>query len=318
MTDRVLVIKHGALGDIVLATGPFKSIRAHHPNARITVLTARPYDGLLAGCPWFDDILIDDKPGFFDVAGRRRLKRDLLGGRFDRVYDLQTSDRSGWYFSWFPKAARPLWSGIARGCSHPHRNPNRDRLHTKARQAEQLAQAGVCDIFEADVTWLQADLSGFADLPRRYALLIPGGSAGRPEKRWPAAHFAKLAGRLNAAGVTPVLIGRDEEAAALAEITADIPDAVSLLNRTTIAQLAALARQCTIAVGNDSGPMHLAAAAGARCVVLFSDASDPGLCAPVATGTGSVAVLRQSRLQALLPEKLFETAVKPLISADLT
>ena len=317
MTDRVLVIKHGALGDIVLATGPFKSIRARHPNAHITELTARPYDTLLADCPWFDDILVDDKPGFFNILGRRRLKRALLGGHFDRVYDLQTSDRSNWYFSWFPKHARPLWSGIARGCSHPHRNPNRDRLHTGARQAEQLAQAGVCGVFEADVAWLQADLSGFADLPRAYALLMPGGSAKRPEKRWPAAHFAELSKRLSAAGVTPVLIGRDEEAAVLARIAACNPDAISLLNRTGVAELAALARNCMIAVGNDSGPMHLAAAAGARCVVLFSDASDPGLCAPVAAGPGRVEVLKQSRLDALLPEKVFESAVKPLISADL-
>ena len=317
MTDRVLVIKHGALGDIVLATGPFKSIRAHHPNARITVLTSEPYRAVLADCPWFDDILIDDKPGFFDVAGRRRLKRALLGGRFDRVYDLQTSDRSNWYFSWFPKHARPLWSGIARGCSHPHRNPNRDRLHTRARQTEQLLEAGLSDVFEADLSWLQADLSEFAGLPQIYALLMPGGAARRPEKRWPAAHFARLSKYLGAAGVTSVLIGRDEEAAAFAEITADNPDVISLLNRTTIAQLTALARNCSIAIGNDSGPMHLAAAAGACCVVLFSDASDPGLCAPVATGAGSVDMLQQSRLPALLPEKVFETAIKPLMSADL-
>ena len=256
MTDRILVIKHGALGDIILATGPFKSIRAHHPQAHITALTTKPYHPLLADCPWFDDIIIDDKPGFWDLAGRRRLKRALCSGNFDLVYDLQTSDRSSWYFSWFPKAARPLWSGIARGCSHPHSNPNRDHLHTKARQAEQLADAGLSDIFAADLSWLQADLSGFADLPELYALIMPGGAAGRPEKRWPAAHFAELSKYLTAAGVTPVLIGRDEEAAALAEITACNPEAMSLLNRTTIAQLAALARNCCIAIGNDSGPMH--------------------------------------------------------------
>ncbi len=41
--ERILVIKHGALGDFLLATGAFQAIRRHHANAEITLLTTRPY-----------------------------------------------------------------------------------------------------------------------------------------------------------------------------------------------------------------------------------------------------------------------------------
>ncbi|MEJ0067905.1 MAG: hypothetical protein WDO24_03255 [Pseudomonadota bacterium] len=52
-------------------------------------------------------------------AGWWRLRRRLVAGRFERVYDLQTSTRSNRYFQLFPRRARPQWSGIARGCSQP-------------------------------------------------------------------------------------------------------------------------------------------------------------------------------------------------------
>jgi len=55
---------------------------------------------------------------------------------------------------------------------------------------------------------------------------------------------------------------------------------LDLTGQTSLADIAELARGATIAVGNDTGPMHMAAAAGCRSIVLFSDASDPALCAP--------------------------------------
>ena len=50
---RILVIKHGALGDFVLATGPFAAIRAHHPDEWIVLLTTAPYAALAETSPIF-------------------------------------------------------------------------------------------------------------------------------------------------------------------------------------------------------------------------------------------------------------------------
>jgi ADP-heptose:LPS heptosyltransferase len=72
-------------------------------------------------------------------------------------------------------------------------------------------------------------------------------------------------------------------------------EARSLLGRTSLADLAVLARGAAGAIGNDSGPMHLIAAAGCPSVVLFSADSDPALCAP----RGKVAVIRRDDLATL-------------------
>src|SRR5260221_1338417 len=185
---RILVIKLGALGDFVQAMGPAAAIRAHHADAHVTLLTTAPYAALARAAPYFDEVWIDERPGVFDPVGLWRLRRRLRAGRFDRVYDLQTSDRSSFYHRLM---GRPAWSGIARGASLRHANPGRDNMHTLDRQAEQLRIAGIAQVPAPDLILAALDIAHFA-LPARLLLVAPCGSAPRPEKRWPIANFASI------------------------------------------------------------------------------------------------------------------------------
>ncbi|HEC14126.1 MAG TPA: ADP-heptose--LPS heptosyltransferase, partial [Rhodospirillales bacterium] len=194
-----------------------------------------------------------------------------------RVYDLQTSERSSLYYFLFQPEPTPEWSGIARGCSHPHANPRRNDMHTFERQAEQLAMAGIDDVLPPDLSWAKADLAAF-DLPGRYALVVPGGAAHRPNKRWPAAYFTGLARWLATQEITPLLLGGEAEKPLCEEIGEGCPEAVNLAGKTILAEIAALAKGAELALGNDTGPMHLIAAVGCRSVVLYSKASNPVLC----------------------------------------
>lgn len=222
------------------------------------------------------------------------LRRRLLSAEFTRVYDLQTSDRTGWYFRLL-RHAPPEWSGIAPGCSHPHDNPERGRMHTVDRLADQLAAAGLSDMPPADLAWLDADVADLA-LPPRFVLLVPGGAAHRPDKRWPAGRYGELARRLDARGMTPVVIGAAGERKAAEAIADACPGAVGLLGRTDLPQIAGVARRAAGAVGNDTGPMHIAAAVGCPSLVLFSDASDPARCGQRGADVG---ILRRPDLRDL-------------------
>src|SRR5215469_3860 len=111
-----LIIKLGALGDFIQALGPMPDIRRHHARDRITLLTTPRYSDLAAETGLFDEILIDRRPKALDVGGWLALRRMMRGGRFDRIYDLQTSDRTGIYARLFRPGRMPEWSGIARGC----------------------------------------------------------------------------------------------------------------------------------------------------------------------------------------------------------
>jgi len=290
--DRILVIKLGALGDVVQALGPMAAVRTHHPDAHVTVLTTAPFADFLTAARVADQIRIDDRPGRFNIAGWLSLRRRLRDGGYRRVYDLQTSDRSSAYFRLFWPGPDPEWSGFAAGCSHPHANPNRDLMHTVERQMEQLRIAGIETVPAPSLDKISADVSRFA-LPARFAVLVPGGATHRPEKRWPIDHYRALAEALAGQGIAPVTIGQASELALCEAAIVDIGAARNLAGGTSLIDLVELFRRAEVAIGNDTGPMHIAAAAGTRSVVLYSAASDPALCAQRGL---AVTVLRRPNL----------------------
>ncbi|MFN3520645.1 MAG: glycosyltransferase family 9 protein [Phenylobacterium sp.] len=306
---RVLVIKLSALGDVVLALAAMKKIRDAHPDARIDLLTTPPFEALARLSPYVDEVETDGRPERFAewLALVGRLRR----GRYDRVYDLQTSSRSSslFYGLWpFP----PQWSGIAFGCSHPHRNPRRDFMHTLERQADQLKDAGIWpDAPTApgaapppDLSWILARTRADLDGTRPQVLLIPGGSSHRPEKRWPVERYAEFARAMIERGFDVLVIGGAQETPLARAIQRLAPQARDLTGQTDLPRIAGLGARAALVVGNDTGPLHLAAAAGAPTIVLFSAASDPDLSAP----RGHVAVLRSADLADLPVAQVLQAA----------
>jgi ADP-heptose:LPS heptosyltransferase len=296
---RILVIRLSALGDFVLSFGPFAAIRAKWPDAEITLLTTAPFAAMGKAAPWFDRVIVDPKPRWWDLPALWRLSRDLRG--FDFVYDLQTSGRSSRYFR---LAGAPPWSGIARGCTHPQLGAARETMHTIERQRDQLRIAGIDEFPRPDLSWLTN--TPLPELPEHFVLLVPGAAPSRPAKRWPVANFAELATHLAARGLTPVVIGARSEADLGAAIVASCPDALDLTGQTTLAQIFALAARAELAIGNDTGPMHIAAATGRKCVVLFSGDSDPALTAPRGPDGAWPVVLREQVLADLSVARVVE------------
>lgn len=302
---KVLVIKLGALGDFVLALAAMKRIRQAHPKAKITLLTTPPFEALARQSGYFNDIETDGRPASFSEWFQ--MVRRLRQARYDRVYDLQTSRGSGRIFH----ALRPFppqWSGIAAGASHKQRTRGRERMHTLERQADQLRVAGIWpdaptgpgEAPPPDLSWVlrknpEPRQAPGAAPPRPYALFVPGGSAHRLEKRWPVEHFTELARTLRARGLDVIVIGGPQESALARAIQKAGAGVRDLTGRTDFAQIAVLGARAALAVGNDTGPLHLIAAAGAPTVAMFSSASDPALCGP----RGHVTVLQAPNLAEL-------------------
>jgi ADP-heptose:LPS heptosyltransferase len=297
--ERILIIKLGALGDVVQALGAVTAIRRHHAGAHITALTTPLFAPIFSACPDVNETWTEDRPRAWQIGTWLALRRRLRDAGFSRVYDLQTSGRSSLYFHLLGPGARPEWSGIARGCSHPDADPARNAKHDLDRQRDQLAAAGITRVPEPDLGWMPGGIDPF-DLPARIALLAPGSAPHRRDKRWPVAHFAALARGLTERGLAPVVVGGADEREIGRALARDA-GARDLTGQTTFGELVALARAAGIAVGNDTGPMHLIAAAGCRSVVLFSRASDPALCAPRGR---AVSVLRRPDLADLAPAEV--------------
>ncbi len=296
---RILVIRLSALGDFIMALPAMAAIRRYHPDAEISLLTTKPLAELAKQSGWFNHIEIDPRPGWREIGKWIRLRRWLRACRFDRVYDLQSQDRTALYFRLFWPNRSPEWSGIAPGASHRHIDPARRRMHAFDIHAAQLAIAGICDIPQPDLVWLDEDTRKFG-LPSRIALLVPGSAPHRPAKRWPAAQYGALAQLLVDQGITPVVIGTADERPLAQAIRAICPKARDLTGQTSLFAIAGLARRAAFAIGSDTGPMHLIAMIGCRVISLFSDESNPARSAP----RGNVTVLHRPDLADLPLEEV--------------
>lgn len=292
---RVLVIQLGGVGAFVQALGAAERIRDAHVGARITLLTTETTKELAEKCPYFDTVEADGKPK--EPQAITKLIARIRQAKYDMIYDLEGSNRTNNYFQgmrpWPPK-----WSGPISGASHAYLDPERNNLHPLARYAGQLEAAGVPISGELlpDLTWIRPVLR---DPPRlkpdyfgirgRYVLLLPRGSDAQPERRWPEAKYIELARAIAQQGVTPVVLGGPDERAIGASIAKEEPRAKNLVTRPDLFQCAGLAERAAFAVGDDVELMHVAAAAGASCLVFLSSSHQPERTAP--RGKGGVVTL---------------------------
>lgn len=299
-TEKILVIKLSALGDFILALGAMEAIRRHHVAAHITLLTTRPFLDIAQRSGYFDSIILDTRPAFYALGEWYSLFKKLNAGHFTHVYNLQLNRRTAWYSRLF--LHKPEWPGSLPGSALSCSNPDWRNMHAFTRHREFMKLAGI-DVQLPDLSWMNADISPFG-IKKPFVLLVPGSAPRHPEKRWPVKHFSALALRLARDGYQSVILGTETESDVTERLAKSCPGALDLTGKTSLYEIAAMAREATAAIGNDTGPMHLIAQAGCPVVVLFNArASSAALSAPVGK---SVRVIETDDLNELSPNEVYK------------
>lgn len=303
-TERILVIKHGALGDIIQGLDSFCSLRRGHPDAHIALLTGPAFAGLARLMPWFDEVIIDPRASFAKLAATLRIRSVLRNG-WDMIIDQQCSRRTAHYHRWFtPSTTR--WFGIAIGASDPY--PDFTGINNHQRMLIAAKQAGGIDVTLADnpMSWLdgtaQLDALG---VPVNPVILVPGCSPAKPAKRWSVDQFAALAQMAHDAGNDVVVVGTAAEQDTVDALMRQAPFCLNLLGKTKLPDLAALFRRAHLVVGNDTGPVFLAARAGALTVMVMGPETNPDMSAPTGTACGYV---RATPIDAVTPQQVMDKA----------
>jgi ADP-heptose:LPS heptosyltransferase len=274
MTEQILVIKHGALGDIVQGFDAFESLRKSAPTTHITLLTGPAFADFMQRSGWFDEVVIDKRHSPLNLVASWHL-RSFLRRRWDKVIDLQCSQRTQKYARFVRSGVR--WFGTAQSASDPM--PDFTGVNNRDRMMVAVEKAGASPMI-ARLDWLiPASFDG--DMPQKYCMLIAGCSAANPSKRWPPQAYADIARAALSNGITPVLIGTAADAEVNQEIRRAVPDVHDMTSRTSLFQLAALASKAVFVIGNDTGPVFLAARAGAPTWMLMGPETNPEMSAPV-------------------------------------
>jgi lipopolysaccharide heptosyltransferase I len=279
---RIAIIKPSALGDIVHSLPVLTALRARFPNARITWVVNRAYEPLLAGHPDLTDTLPFDRSAFRGLRSALRagwaFAGELRRRQFDLVIDLQGLLRSG-LMAWL--CGSPIRVGFADAregsryaYTHKLRSPARGAAHAVDRMwtvAEAFGVGHLPKTFRvplqtAEVEAARAEL---AALPRPVIAVAVG--AKWVTKRWPPAHFAEVLNRAHAGSrASAVFIGTDEDTAAAQQVAAALRGpSLTLTGQTPLPRLAAVLSVADVVLGNDTGPLHLAAAIGRPCVAPY-------------------------------------------------
>ncbi len=286
--ERILIIRLGALGDLIFCFQSFREIRLAHPEAEIALLTRAPYAEFAESLPFFDRVIVDTHPKY-SIPAWLCLRRAVKAFAPTRVYDLQGKKRQTILYALIGGTKGPLWSGAAPWCRYPRPWPPKPTMHFMDFLSAQLRAAGVPSAPQIDLSWLDSDTEKFA-LPAPFVVVIPGASPHAPYKRWPAAYYAEIIQRLHAQKIACVAVGTQADADAIAAAKKGAPDLIDLCGKTSLFELAGLFRRASGVIGNDTGPLHLAAAVGAPTLALFSGKSNPAWSKP----PGKKVAFRQS------------------------
>jgi len=295
--ERAVLILPCCIGDVVLATAVLKALRRGYPDAHIAWAVGSWSKAALENHPLLNEI-IDTGSTALPVrspGGMARFVRQLRAGHYDLAVSLVRS----------PLMSAAVWlSGIrhrvgldsgGRGFGYTVRVPvNPDQPRHEADIYLDTARALKLDVSgcAANVPVLSADKQAVSELLAQHGVhapyLVVNPAGGRNPgmvmdvKRWPPENFAALADRLAAqiGARHIVLLGGPDDAPILEAVRGQMRTAtLTLAGKLTFPQIAALARLSHLYIGNDTGLTHLAAAAGARTVMILGP-SDPARYAP--------------------------------------
>ena len=275
---NALVLQTSFLGDSLLTLPLLRRLKESLPGARVSVLTLPKNGDVFRNSPWVDEVLLDDKRGSHaGPLGAWRIAAELRRRGFDLAVIPHRSFRSA-LVAWLAGIPRRVGFAASAGrflltdavpfawLTH---DLERNLALARPLGAESRASAGearyVAPLPPSPALAARLAEAGIAP-DARLAGVHPG--AAWATKRWLPERFAELCRRLKSEGLTPVLVGGPGDAALGADI-ARASGAADLVGKTDLEELKSLMGRLSLFVTNDSGPMHLAAAAGVPVVAVF-------------------------------------------------
>ena len=277
MSNNILIIKHGALGDLIQITSSLKSIRQKYPDSKITLLTDIKFKFFSERIIFVDEIIYENRPSFFRIDKWLTIILKIIKRRFNIVFDLQNSDRTSVYY-FFIKLFNPktVWSGNRRGGKFKYHPKNFESIPIKDRIKNQLVLMDIEIYDKPDISWMMK--KNIINLPNNdFVILLPGSSPEHKHKRWPAEKFAELANYLKEKKIDSIILGQSHsEGEELTKIKLLAPKIIDFSDQD-LDCLATTASKAIGAIGNDTGPTFVAAAAGCPITWLLSNHTDPNI-----------------------------------------
>ncbi len=283
---RILLIKLRYLGDVVLSTPLLPLLRKQYPDAKITFLVNPGTSAVLQDNPYLDEVwVLPQKSWWTQLRFIQRLRK----AKFDTVIDLTDGDRSA-FLSRLSGAVTRLgynrerrWRGrlYSQVLPSAYGSMHMVEYHQQALEALGITESvGKPEIYLKSVITEPKEEEFGEVFSQGQPLVLLHPTARYTFKAWPIERFAALADWLSEQGMNVGIIGSPKEiqiGQQIGNLTKHKP--ISLMGSTKLSQLIGLMKRSDLIIGNDGGPMHIAAAVGCPVLGLFGP-SDPSVWGP--------------------------------------
>ena len=305
--SNILVIKHGSLGDIAQACGAIQDISENHKDDQIHLLTTKPYFDLFKKNPHISNVILDKRLSRLNLIYLYSLMRNIKKYNFSKVYDLQNSSRTAFYKRiLFPNASKDIWSSTETTLPEGTTKEDFDKDSVLSRFDHQLKSSGIKThhTLNPDFSWSPSDISQIKSYHQleKYIVLFPFCSPHLSSKKWP--YYNDLISMINEKLENKFKV-------VIAPGPGEIKDASSINalcvldngKALDISQLAALIKDSSFVVANDTGPAHMTAHLGSKGIALFGSHTTPF---KVSIERENFKAIQAPELSKLSPEKVFE------------
>jgi ADP-heptose:LPS heptosyltransferase len=305
--SNILVIKHGSLGDIAQACGAIQDISENHKDDQIHLLTTKPYFDLFKKNPHISNVILDKRLSRLNLIYLYSLMRSIKKYNFSKVYDLQNSSRTAFYKRiLFPNASKNIWSSTETTLPEGTTKDDFDKDSVLSRFDHQLKSSGISTnhTLSPDFSWSPSDISQIKNYHQleKYIVLFPFCSPHLTSKKWP--YYNDLISMINEKLENKFKV-------VIAPGPGEIKDASSINalcvldngKALDISQLAALIKDSSFVVANDTGPAHMTAHLGSKGIALFGSHTTPF---KVSIERENFKAIQAPELSKLSAEKVFE------------
>ncbi len=280
---NVLVVRLRSIGDSVLMTPSLLALKKFAPHARIHVLLEDWVAPLFEGSELIDRVISIPR---HSNSARARIARELHRSKYDVVYNLHGGTTATFLTRATGATHRVGFRNYQYARLHNHVAPpateiwQRAMLHSVEQQLALIGWTGVpvtdrpatqLPVTDKAAALVAAKLSSANVADEPFALIHP--AAALATKQWATHNFSRVAEELSARGLKPLAIVSGTERQVLDSLVKESNAPVVGLDDLTLPEVTALAARAQLFVGNDSGIAHIAAAAGARCVVIFGSSN---------------------------------------------
>ena len=305
--SNILIIKHGSLGDIAQACGAIQDISENHKEDEVHLLTTKAYFDLFKKNPHISEVILDKRLPRYNLIYLYSLMKNIKKYKFTKVYDLQNSSRTAFYKRiLFPNASKDIWSSTETTLPEGTTKDDFDKDSVLSRFDHQLKSSGIntSHTLSPDFSWSPSDITQIKNYHQleKYIILFPFCSPHLTSKKWP--YYNDLISMINERL-------ENEFKVVIAPGPGEIKDASSINalcvldngKALDISQLAALIKDSSFVVANDTGPAHMTAHLGSKGIALFGSHTTPF---KVSIERENFKAIQATELSKLSVDKVFE------------